>query len=249
MTKEREWTHVPLDQNNAIPLHIQLKELIEARVTNGIYSDQIPSERKFMEKYNVSRSTVREAINLLVQEGILEKRHGKGTFVSLKPIHDWLGNLSSTTETIRQMGMKPGAKLMTHHKMTPSTYIQERTGFEEAYFIKRVRYADDIPIGIERHYYPVAIGEELIQYDLDNATLYDLVENELGIQFAEANQTIKSGPLLNEDKGYLEIPPESHVLIAERVIKNQAGQIIEMEEAFYRSDMYTFKLNLSRKFG
>src|SRR5699024_9478240 len=163
--------NMPLDPNNAIPLHIQLKELIETRITKGVFSEQIPSERKVMEKYNVSRSTVREAINLLVREGILEKRNVKGTFVSLKPIHDWLGNLTSTTETIRQMGMKPGAKLITHYPTTPTPYIQERTGFKTAYFIKRIRYADDIPIGIERHYYPVTIGEQLIKYDLDNATL------------------------------------------------------------------------------
>src|SRR5690625_2099866 len=108
------------------------------------------------------------------------------------------------------MGMKPGTKLITHNPTTQTPKIQERTGFETAYFIKRIRYADEIPIGIERHYYPTTIGEQLITYDLDNATLYDLVENELGIQFAEANQTIASGPLMNEDKDDLEIPPESH---------------------------------------
>lgn len=238
-----------LDYSNSIPLHIQLKKIIEAQVTEGVLSEQIPSERQFMEDYNISRSTVREAINLLVREGILEKRHGKGTFVSLKPIHDWLGNLSSTTETIRNMGMKPGAKLITHYRTTPSGYIREMTGFTEAYFIKRIRYADDIAIGVERHYYPVPIGERLAQYDLDNATLYDLVENELGIQFAEANQTISSGPLLVEDQEYLGASANQHVLIAERIIKDQAGNVIEMEEAFYRSDMYNFKINLSRKFG
>lgn len=230
-------------------MHIQLKIIIEKKVTEGIYTNQIPSERQFMEEYNISRSTVREAITFLVREGILEKRHGKGTFVSLKPIHDWLGNLSSTTETILQMGMKPGAKLITHYMTTPSAYIQERTDFTEAYFIKRIRYADDIPIGVEHHYYPVAIGRELINYDLDNATLYDLVENELGIRFAKADQTISSGNLLNEDKTYVDIPSGTHALIAERIIKDDAGQIIELEQAFYRSDMYRFKINLSRKFG
>lgn len=240
---------MPLDHTSSIPLHIQLKISIEKQVTEGTFIDQIPSERKFMEEYNISRSTVREAINLLVREGILEKRHGKGTFVSLKSIHDWLGNLSSTTETIFQMGMKPGAKLITHYTTIPSAYIQKRTGFTEAYFIKRIRYADDIPIGVERHFYPIAIGKELIKYDLDNATLYDLVENELGIQFAEADQTISSGQLLNEDKEHVIMPHGSHALIAERIIKDQAGEIIELEQAFYRSDMYTFKINLSRKFG
>ena len=238
-----------LDQTSAMPLHIQLKDIIEKQVVEGVFSNQIPSERDFMEEYNISRSTVREAINLLVREGILEKRHGKGTFVSLKPIHDWLGKLSSTTETIRDIGMKPGAKLITHYKTIPSTYIQERTGFTEAYFIKRVRYANDIPIGVERHYYPIAIGEKLIKYDLNNATLYDLVENDLGIQFAEVNQTISSGHLLQEDREYLDVPAHTNILIAERIIKDQAGTVVEMEEAFYRSDMYSLKINLSRKFG
>ncbi|ARF15680.1 GntR family transcriptional regulator [Sporosarcina sp. P12(2017)] len=245
----KEKSEVKLDYTSAIPLHIQLKDIIEKQVAEGIFSEQIPSERQFIGEYNISRSTVREAINLLVREGILEKRHGKGTFVSLKPIHDWLGNLSSTTEAIRDIGMKPGAKLITHYKTIPSTYIQERTGFTEAYFIKRVRYADDIPIGIERHYYPIAIGEELIKYNLDNATLYDLVQNELGIQFAEADQTISSGYLLPEDMEYLDVPANTNFMIAVRIIKDQAGSVVEMEEAFYRSDMYSFKMNLSRKFG
>jgi GntR family transcriptional regulator len=232
-----------------MPLHIQLKDIIEKQIAERNLSGQIPSERQFMQEYNISRSTVREAINLLVRQGILEKQHGKGTFVSLKPIHDWLGNLSSTTETIRNIGMKPGAKLITHYKTIPPTYIQEQTGFKEAYFIKRVRYADDIAIGVERHYYPISIGEELIKYDLDNATLYDLVENELGIQFAEADQTISSGQMLPEDMVYLDVPTNTNVLIAERIIRDRAGTVLEMEEAFYRSDMYSFKINLSRKFG
>jgi GntR family transcriptional regulator len=240
---------VKLDQTSSMPLHIQLKDIIEKQIAERNLSGQIPSERQYMQEYNISRSTVREAINLLVRQGILEKQHGKGTFVSLKPIHDWLGNLSSTTETIRNIGMKPGAKLITHYKTIPPTYIQEQTGFKEAYFIKRVRYADDIAIGVERHYYPISIGEELIKYDLDNATLYDLVENELGIQFAEADQTISSGQMLQEDMVYLDVPTNTNVLIAERIIKDRAGTVLEMEEAFYRSDMYSFKINLSRKFG
>jgi GntR family transcriptional regulator len=240
---------VTLDFNSSLPLHIQLKSSIEYKISNGVYSDQIPSERQFMEEYNVSRSTVREAINLLVREGVLEKRHGKGTFISFKPIHEWLGNLSSTTETIYQMGMRPGAKLITHYRTIPPAYIQEKTGFSEAYFIKRLRYADDIAIGIERHYYPVSIGEKLIEHDLDNATLYDLLENELGMNFAEASQTIRSGELFEEDKQYLRIPSHGQALIAERIIKGATRDVIEIEEAFYRSDMYNFKINLSRKFG
>ncbi|WP_077324885.1 GntR family transcriptional regulator [Virgibacillus siamensis] len=238
-----------LDYENGIPLHVQLKSIIESQVTEGALTGQIPSEREFMENFNVSRSTVREAINLLVRDGVLEKVHGKGTFVLYKPIGEWLGNLTSTTETIKQMGMKPGAKLINHCKIEASSYIQELTGFDYVYFIKRVRYADDVPIGVECHYYPVQIGEELVRYDLNDTTLYEVEQNELGIWFAEASQTIGIGSLSEEDAAHLNLDPDTIVLVAERIIKGADGDVIELEKAYYRSDMYNFKINLSRKFG
>ncbi|MCF3943134.1 GntR family transcriptional regulator [Oceanobacillus alkalisoli] len=236
-----------LDYESFIPLHIQLKKEIEDQISKGIYKEQIPSERQLMEEYDTSRSTVREAINLLVMEGILEKRHGKGTFVSLRPIDEWLGHLSSTTETIQNLGMKPGAKLIDHYITVPPAYIQEISGFEKAYFIKRVRYADDTAIGVERHFYPVGIGEELVKHELNDATLYDLVENKLGIQFADAKQIISSGTLLEEDRNYLQVPENAGTIIAERIIKDVSGNVIEYEEAYYRSDLYRFTIHLSRK--
>lgn len=238
-----------LNYDSSMPLHVQLKSIIENKVAQGELTGQIPTERNFMEYYNVSRSTVREAINLLVREGVLEKRHGSGTFVSIKPIHQWLGNLTSTTEMIRQRGKKPGAKLIEHYKMTPETYIQEKAGFKEAFFIKRVRYADDMPIGVECHYYPVDIGEAIAKYDLNDTTLYEIEENELGILFAEASQVIGIGIIPDEEAVHLSIPKMSHVLVAERIIKNQKGDIVEFEKAYYRSDMFNFQINLSRKFG
>ncbi|MFD1362409.1 GntR family transcriptional regulator [Lentibacillus salinarum] len=238
-----------LNYESSLPLHVQLKTIIEKQISQGELTGQIPSEREIMEHYHVSRSTVREAVNLLVREGILEKRHGSGTFVSLKPINQWLGNLTSTTEMIKQMGMKPGAKLINLYKLTPSANIREITGFNEAFFIKRVRYADDVPIGVECHYYPVAIGEALSRYDLNDATLYEIEQNELGIWFAEARQTIGGGIISEEDAIHLNVPAQSHVLIAERVIKDREGTTVEFEKAYYRSDMYNFQINLSRKFG
>src|SRR5690625_3679492 len=103
---------MPLDYNNSIPLYVQLKEELKQNIKNGKYQEKIPSERVIMEEYYVSRSTVRQAVEELVDDGILVKKPGKGTFIALKPIDDWLGNLSSTTETIERMGLKAGIKLL-----------------------------------------------------------------------------------------------------------------------------------------
>ncbi|UOQ91864.1 GntR family transcriptional regulator [Halobacillus shinanisalinarum] len=236
-----------LDHTNPVPLHIQLKEILEKEIFDGKYKTKIPSEREFMEDFSISRSTVREAINLLVRDGALEKKKGKGTFISFKPIQEWLGYLGSTTETIRGMGMKPGAKLIDHGIIKPDQSVSTLTGLDVAYFIKRVRYADDVPIAIENQYYPVEIGRKLAQYDLDNATLYDLLEKKLEIHFADAEQMITSGPFHESDAKLLGVSPASCTLIINRMIYDNEGDLVEYQEGFYRSDMYSFSINLSRK--
>lgn len=238
-----------LDKDNPVPLMIQLKNAIEKQIIEGVFADQLPSERELMRRYDVSRSTVREAINALVREGVLVKKHGKGTYVSIKPIDSWLGQLSSTTEVIRGLGMKPGAKLIEFKRVTPPEKVQEYTGFKEAYFLKRLRLADGKPIGLEQQYYPLFIGEQLQEYKLDDVTLYDVIQQELGIPFLEANQKITTGSISEQDMEYLKVDAGIQTLKAERIIKGQNETIIEYEEAFYRGDMYAFELNLSRKFG
>src|SRR5690625_7534922 len=91
-----------LDPRSYVSLHLQLKNDSERKIIDGDYVDQIPSERELMKGYDTSRSTVRKAIGILVREGILEKRHGKGTYVSLKPIHNWLGHLKIGRESSRE---------------------------------------------------------------------------------------------------------------------------------------------------
>jgi GntR family transcriptional regulator len=238
-----------LDHKNPIPLHIQLKNIIEQLINEGYYSEKIPSERELMEIYKVSRSTVREAVSQLVREGILEKIHGKGTFVSVKPIQDWLGSLTSTTDIIKRMGMKPGAKLVTHGIVTPPKDIVEITGFQEAYYIKRIRYANDTPLAIEIQYYPVEIGKNLAKHDIDTGTLYDILEEQLNIKLLEAEQIVTSGQLSKEDANLLQLPESFNVLNTERMLTNQEGELIEYYVASFRSDMYSFRIRLSRKYS
>src|SRR5699024_7279989 len=226
-----------LDKEKHTPLLIQLKNEIEKKITEGVYTNQIPSERKIMQKYNVSRSTVREAVNTLVREGVLVKDNGRGTFVSFKPLNKWLGHLSSTTELIQSFGKKPGAKLIQFEKVHSPKHVQKIMGYQETYFLKRIRLADDKPIGIEQQYYPLYIGERLRNYNLDEITLYDVIHNELSIPFSDSNQMISCGEISKKDLKYLELNTAdinvTSILKAKRIIKDQNAHIIEYEEAFY----------------
>lgn len=236
-----------LDYTNSIPLHTQLKRAIEERIVQGVYEEKIPSERVLMDEYYVSRSTVRQAVDQLVRDGIVEKRPGRGTFIVLKPVSDWLGNLNSTSEVIEGMGMTPNIKLVKAEVVKLDAQLREKTGLDEAYHFVRIRYANRTPIGIERHYYPVALGERLRQFDLNKEAFYDLLERELGVKAFDADQVIQAGVTSEADALLLEVPAGFSVLRAERFITDVHEQFVEFEQACYRSDMYSFNIKLSRK--
>lgn len=200
-----------------------------------------------MDEFHISRSTVRHAVENLVQSGMLTKVSGRGTFVNHKPVQDWLGNLRSTNETIEEMGKTPGAKLVDIKKIQLSGPLKEAIKLDEVYRFKRIRYANKIPIGIENNYYPLHIGKKLQKYDLNSYAFYDLIEKELGIPIREANQVIKAGNINKNDAELLGVKSESSVLIAERKLIDHKNNFVEFEEAIYRSDMYEFKLKLSRE--
>src|SRR5699024_10244662 len=135
------------------------------------------------------------------------------------------------------------------HKMEAPTHIQSVTGFKEIYYLKRLRLANNIPLGIEQQYYPIYIGEQLANYNLDEITLYDVIQNDLNIPFSEAKHKITCSHIPEEDIEHMQVDENMYMLRAERIIKGADGSTIEYEEAYYRSDMYTFELNLSRKSG
>lgn len=237
-----------IDSNNPVPLHLQLKEVIASEIKEGIYKEKIPSERDLMDRFSVSRTTVREAISHLVQDGMLEKIHGKGTFISQKPpIHEWLDSLNSLTHTVKKMGMVPGSRLLNTEIVTEQNHIADLLQVDSYYQIERLRTADSTPIAIERHFYGKEIGVELAKYDLDTGTIYDLLENSLGIELDEAQQFISCKEVSVDDATHLRVPIGSSVLSVERLITDANGEPIEYYTSYFRPDMYIFRIKTKRK--
>lgn len=236
-----------LDPKNPIPLHVQLKEILKNEILQGDFKEKIPSERELMDKYSVSRSTVRQAISSLVHEGFLEKRHGRGTFVSHRPVEEWLGYISTYNEVIENMGMKPSTRLLSQERGKEPGEIANILGVSEFYAIERLRFADDIPIAIEKQYYPLEIGLKLAEFDLNTAVLYDILEVSLGLKLWEAEQIISCALPTKEEAAYLEIPEKSCILTMERVIYDPEGNPLEFLKGVFRSDMYAFRIKLARK--
>jgi len=228
------------------PLHVQLKLSLKESIFKNEYKKKIPSERELMKHYSVSRTTVRLAVSALVNEGILQKSHGKGAFIANSSVQDWLGSFRGFTETVKDTGMKPGSELLYSGKIEVSNSISLKLQTEEIYLIERLRFADDIPIAIEKNYYPINIGKQLEQYNLDTIILYDILEQELGINLWKADQKITSDVPLEKDAKLLDVHPASSVLISERVIYTPEEKPIEFLKSIFRPDMYSFNVQLMR---
>ncbi|MFZ5646594.1 MAG: GntR family transcriptional regulator [Bacillota bacterium] len=238
-----------LDFKSALPLHIQLKEILKNEILNGQFKEKIPSERELMDRFSVSRSTVREAVSDLVTEGILEKKHGKGTFISHRPVEEWLGSITTYNEIIGDMGMKPGTKLLYQGIEASPQSVANTLGVDRFYKIDRLRYANDIPIALEKQYYPLEIGLKLKEYDLNDAVIYDLLELSLGIRLWKADQIITSIQPTKEEAEYLDIKESAGVLLVERLTYDPADNLVEYLRSIFRADMYAFRIKLTRRHG
>jgi len=231
-----------------MPLHLQVRNFLRNEILKGTYTDKIPPEFELMKLFAVSRATIRRAIQTLTEEGVLETKQGLGTFISARPIEEWLGNLSTHFEIIDEMGMKPNIIFLSQGIVPAPQDVAKIFGVSEVYETNRLRLANDTPIVIEKQYYPLEIGRQLAEFDLNNVSTYDILETKLGITLWEAKQTINAILPTIEEKKLLKLTGDPCcAILSKRLVTDFEGKPIEYEKSIYRSDMYTFRINLTRK--
>lgn len=236
------------DDTHLLPLHLQVRNTLRTEILEGLYAGRIPPEHELMQRFQVSRATVRRAIRTLTEEGVLESKQGLGTFVAVRPIEEWLGNLSTFFEIVDEMGMKPSIRVLSQGMVNTPPDILNIFNAPKVYATKRLRLANEIPVVLEKQFYPPAIGRKLAEYDLNNVSTYDILETKLGINLWEAKQAITAVIPDSAEKDLLGITEEPCcVILSTRLVTDPEGQAVEYEKSIFRGDMYTFKINLSRR--
>src|SRR4051794_22182280 len=171
-------------QSSSTPLHIQVRETIRRQVRVGELIDKtgrLMTEAELGKHFGVSRITIRNAIKPLVDEGMFDRERGRGTFLRTNQPENWVGRLMGFSETIRDAGYQPGARVLlqgmtNRHDAEVRIKLQERAVWQ----LKRVRLAADVPIAIEHAFYPPDIGLELEKRDLTSIVMYRVFETEIG---------------------------------------------------------------------
>lgn len=236
-----------LDDNSPIPLYYQLESIIKKRIEEGTYKvdEKIPSERKLSEELNISRMTISKAISNLVEEGILYRKRGQGTFVAKKKI-DFFPGLMGFTEIIESKGMKPSSKVIAQSVIMPDVHLCEKLKIledEKVIFTQRLRLADNEIINLEESYVPYSIGKKLLEADLSVESIYKLLTDE-GYKLSKLEQEIEAILSSNELSELLEINVDEPILKRKRITYSN-DKPIEYSLNYYRGDVYTMVMTIN----
>lgn len=229
------------------PLYLQLKKNIEDAVRSGLLGpgDALPSERDIALRAEISRVTVRKAVQDLVKAGILVQRHGSGTFVAprMERVEQSLSRLTSFTEDMARRGMMVRSQWLDRGIYPPSPDEMMVLGLSSRELVARVsrlRIADDTPLAIERAALSATI---LPDPESIGSSLYAALERG-GNRPVRAIQRISAANLGEADAHLLEVPAGSAGLHIERISYLATGKVIEFTRSIYRGDAYDFVAEL-----
>lgn len=235
-----------INKKSPIPVYYQLKNIILKKIKNGEYASGtlIPSERDLGESLNISRMTVRQALNQLVAEGVLYREKGKGTFVSRGKIQQ--KNIMSFSETVERKGMTPSTEVLYFQKETESPDVREVLGINSndvLYHIKRLRLANGTPIAVEEVFLPESYCPGLESFDLKES-LYKIIREEYNHSINYIDNTIEAAKPSREVRELLKIPAGVPVLIVTGTSYTEDGRKLFHTRDIYRSDEYSYNVRI-----
>jgi GntR family transcriptional regulator len=210
--------------------------------------EAIPSERQLSGDLGVSRLTVRAALDDLVREGFLERRHGAGTFVSEPKIAQEL-TMTSFTEDMRRRGMVPSSKTLELKTVAAGARLGRLlhvSPSERIVVVTRLRYADRETMAIETLHVSEALVPGLTAKDLEQHSFYELLEERFGVIVVGGSQAIEPTVTNEEESAALGVPLHSPAFLFERTTNAADGTIVEYVRSIYRGDRYRLVSDLTR---
>ena len=237
-----------IDHNHPLPLYYQLMQELRARIEQGEWKpgDLFPSERELCETYGISRMTVRQALAELVNDGLLRRDQGRGTFVAKPKIRKRLSRLTSFTEDMRARGKQAGAQVLRLEMVParPKVAVMLQIEVEQQVaLIERLRLADGEPVGIECSHLFFDGCEAILREDL-SGSLYRLLGERFGLVPTQAQEEIEAGACGSREVQILGIRRGEPVLLIRRRTLDQDQRPFEYVESVYRGDNYILSVEL-----
>jgi GntR family transcriptional regulator len=242
---------VQIDKDGPLPLYYQVREALLAYITQSglTQGSLIPTEREIGEKLQVSRITVRRAIDELVKEGYLVTQQGKGTFVARPKIQRRMNHMKSFSQQMREEGYRPGSQLLSLRHEKATSHVASALNMAEGswiWIVERLRYASDEPICISVAYLNLPFEIALTPAELQQeSSLWSILEKK-GMTFSRSETTIQAIAAGETEAQLLGVEIGSPLLLVEGVVFQDDGTPVEYHQMFNRGDRYKYFLQSAR---
>jgi GntR family transcriptional regulator len=210
--------------------------------------DRLPAERDLTGRLGVNRATLRQALRILQDRGIIERRQGMGTFVATPKIERQAGKFVPFTKTMQREGYQTEARLITLEKNLADVSTAEDLRLplgQLIYFIHRVRYLNHEPVLIERLFVPAGVFPDLERFNLAERSLYEVMETEYGILTHWARQSLEAVGATEYEAQLLGLHAGAPLMLERRVVFDREGVPVERAHDLFRGDRFRFITELA----
>lgn len=233
------------DITEPIPKYYQIYKKLLKQIRSGKFEefDRFYSDTELVEKYEVSRGTIREAVKLLIQQGYIVREQGKGTFVTSPAIEQDSDKLMGFTELMMKHDIEPSAKIIEQEVVDTPLDLKNLMDLEEEtrlVRIVRIRYGNEQPLIIEQSYFVYDLFQPIYDMDLESNSIYELLYKFTDTRLGEARQRITATNAGKNEAELLDVKKDAPLLLMKRLIKTKGGSYFQYSEDVYRSDRINF---------
>lgn len=241
---EIEVPDLSLERGSYVPYYRQIRDQVEAMIKAGKLKpgQVIFSEGACATKLGVSKMTVRQAFQALRSEGLLIIEKGKRPMISTGRIQKDFQKLRGFTAEMTRRGLKPSSRVLQFEKAAPDPATANLLHLwrnDEIYRVRRLRYADKEIVGLETILLPARMFPDLAKTDLENQSLYALMETRYAIAVEWSEEELEAIPAEKDDAKVLQVPTGFPLFSMRRIVFAKDDIPIEYGHSLFRGDRYT----------
>lgn len=241
-----------VDRRSHVPFYAQLKEILLADVSaRGLEpGDRLPTEHEICATYDVSRTVVRQTLSELEYDGVISREKGRGTFLAERHTSRGIGGaLVGTFEDIQGQEGHQHARVVRRSVVPATARIAddlELAEGDDVVEIERLREVDGVPWAFTRTHFPVDIGAPLLTAQLEDVSLFALLERDYGVKFERALRSLVAEQASEQVAAALSVAPGSPVLVMRSVSFDATGRAVERFAGFHRGDLSRLDVEVFR---